>query len=60
MSSLRGVTLAELAKKYRKNGGMRKANFAVSSQPLINISFPEIVGEPGRGDGRRKMLFLSG
>ena len=27
MSSLRGVTLAGLAKKYPKNGGVRKANY---------------------------------
>jgi hypothetical protein len=28
MSPLRGVTLAGLAKKYPKNGGVRKANYA--------------------------------
>jgi flagellar capping protein FliD len=27
MSPLRGITLAGLAKKYTKNGGVRKANF---------------------------------
>ena len=29
MSPLRGVTLAGLAKKYPKNGGVRKANYFV-------------------------------
>jgi hypothetical protein len=32
MSPLRGVTLAGLAKKYPKNGGVRKANRFVSSR----------------------------
>ena len=43
MSPLRGVTLADLAKKYPKNGGVRKANSIISSFSifLISINFSE-------------------
>ena len=45
MSPLRGVTLAGLAKKYSKNGGVRKANFDVSSEDSHVLSdFTNLTG----------------
>jgi hypothetical protein len=45
MSPLRGVTLAGLAEKYPKNGGVRKANFDVSSEdPHVLSDFTNLIG----------------
>ena len=38
MSPLRGVTLAGLAKKYPKNGGVKKANSIYKSLQLHSVS----------------------
>jgi hypothetical protein len=38
MSPLRGVTLAGLAKKYPKNGGVKKANSTYKSLQLHSVS----------------------
>jgi hypothetical protein len=39
MSPLRGVTLAGLAKKYPKNGGVRKANYRIYYTVKVVVNF---------------------
>ena len=44
MSPLSGVMLAGLAKKYPKNGGVRKANWTPSFRTLAKSRYVQILG----------------